>query len=115
MGSSSYLAVSSGSISRALKEMARRRKIQVEYNEKNNITPTSIKKAIRDEKEFEYEIKRKAVDYVRETGWEFIDEKIDKDIIGKMEEDMKEAADMLDFELAAVIRDKISEIKKRGN
>lgn len=99
-----------GSMARALKEMDRRREKQIEHNKKHNITPRSIEKSIREEKEFEYETKTRAVSYVRETGWEYVDARADNNIIRKMEQDMKEAADMLDFELAAAIRDKIKEM-----
>lgn len=101
-----------GSMARALKEMMRRRKKQKAYNKNNNITPRSIVKAIREEKEFEYETKSQSINYIRETGWEYINGKANNNIIKEMEKDMKEAADMLDFELAAAIRDKIHEIKK---
>jgi len=108
-----YASEITGSMKRALGEMERRREKQVEFNKVNNITPRSIEKAVREEKEFEYEAKKEAVEYVRETGWEYVDETAGKDIIRQMEKDMREAADMLDFELAAAIRDRINEIKRK--
>ncbi len=107
-----YAEKITGSMARALKEMMRRREKQKAYNKNNNITPTSIVKAIREEKEFEYETKSQSINYISETGWEYINGKASNNIIKEMEKDMKEAADMLDFELAAAIRDKIHEIKK---
>lgn len=104
-----------GSMSRALREMSRRREKQIEFNRVNNITPSSIVKAIRVEKEFEYESKKKAVNYMSSQAWEHIDEKTDNNIIMELEKDMKEAAELLDFEIAAAIRDKIYEIKRKHN
>ncbi|MGM0441920.1 MAG: excinuclease ABC subunit UvrB [Elusimicrobiota bacterium] len=104
-----------GSIKRAVDEMDRRRKIQKEYNKKNNITPRTIVKAIRDEHEFRYKSKKEASQYIKKAGWDINSSEAEKKpekLIKEMEKDMKEAADMLDFELAAVIRDKINEIKK---
>ncbi|MEA3506158.1 MAG: excinuclease ABC subunit UvrB [Elusimicrobiota bacterium] len=103
-----------GSMERALSEMERRRRIQTEYNEKYNITPESIVKSISDEEEFREEAKKDSVKQLKEIGWEweYVDEKSKSNIIDKLTEEMKEAADSLDFELAAVIRDKIDAIKE---
>ncbi|MDA3792500.1 MAG: excinuclease ABC subunit UvrB [Elusimicrobia bacterium] len=98
-----------GSMERALGEMERRRKIQKAYNKKHNITPKSIVKSISDEEEFREEKKKESVKYIKELGWDYVDEKSKSNIIDKLTEEMKEAADMLDFELAAVIRDRISQ------
>ena len=79
----------------AIKETNRRRKIQSEYNEKNNITPRSIVKEIRDVIEVTKAIK------------EEISEKIDQIPIEKLRREMKKAAKELDFERAAYLRDEI--------
>ena len=79
----------------AIKETNRRRKIQPEYNEKNNITPKSIVKEIRDIIEVTKVIK------------EDISEKIDEIPIEKLRREMKKAAKDLDFERAAYLRDEI--------
>jgi excinuclease ABC subunit B len=79
----------------AIKETNRRRKIQSEYNEKNNITPKSIVKEIRDIIEVTKAIK------------EDISEKIDEIPIEKLRREMKKAAKDLDFERAAFLRDEI--------
>lgn len=79
----------------AIKETNRRRKIQSEYNEKNNITPKSIVKEIRDIIEVTKVIK------------EDISEKIDEIPIEKLRREMKKAAKDLDFERAAYLRDEI--------
>ena len=106
-----YADTLTGSMDRALKEMERRRRKQIDYNKKHNIKPESVVKAIRDEKEFEHESRKKALDYISEAGLDYGGMKDKKKLIEAMEKDMKEAADMLDFELAAAIRDKIIEIK----
>ncbi len=102
-----------GSMKRAINEMSRRRKKQLDFNAKHGVTPKSIVKAIREEKEFEQAVKKEAVEYVVQAGWEKEDELPREKIIKIMEKDMKEAAEMLDFELAAAIRDKIYEIKEK--
>ena len=79
----------------AIKETNRRRKIQSEYNEKNNITPKSIVKEIRNVIEVTKAIK------------EEISEKIDEIPIEKLKREMKKAAKELDFERAAFLRDEI--------
>ncbi|MFC2048783.1 excinuclease ABC subunit UvrB [Elusimicrobiota bacterium] len=104
-----------GSMKRAMNEMSRRRKIQDSYNKEHDITPKSIVKAVREEKEFNYENKKKAVKHIRDIGWEIDPDKAGIGIIRDLEQDMFQAADLLDFELAAAIRDKINDIKKQRN
>ena len=101
-----------GSISRALDEMGRRRKKQTEYNRKHGITPKSIIKAVRREKEFEVSVKKDAIRHIiPDLPGEYAE--AGEGSISLMEKDMKEAAEMLDFELAAAIRDRIIEIKEK--
>ncbi|MFN3966358.1 MAG: excinuclease ABC subunit UvrB [Endomicrobiia bacterium] len=101
-----------GSMKRALDEMARRRKIQLEYNKKHNITPRTIIKGIQELEEFQYKAKEKALDFVREDGIEYSDRKNLPFLIKQLEEKMKQAADSLDFELAALYRDKLFALKE---
>ncbi len=111
-----------GSIERALKETDRRREIQLAYNKKHGITPQTIQKSIRNILE-EFGItsepankstnvrttnKRKTVD-IELQG----DSRPLKEIIKEKEVRMKEAARTLEFELAAVLRDEIRELKAR--
>jgi len=99
------------SIKEALFEVERRRKYQIEYNKKHNIIPKSISKPIRSklaEENFDSEI-------TNTLGFE-IDVKsltpMDrKDLIKKLKKEMLVAAQTLNFELAAEIRDKIKEIE----
>ncbi|NPE26860.1 hypothetical protein HNV12_02565 [Methanococcoides sp. SA1] len=89
-----------GSIKGAVKETERRRKIQVEYNEKHGITPKTIVKPI---KEKQVEVKDiKSIPRAEIAN-----------VIVEVEADMKEAAELLDFERAMFLRDKIKELEKR--
>jgi excinuclease ABC subunit B len=90
----------------AIEETERRRRYQIEYNKKHDITPKSIEK----------EIRGRLVEGEEETGEVDLDiEKLDikqkRILIKKLEEDMLIAADRLEFERAAKIRDEIKDIK----
>ena len=87
------------SIKKALEETNRRRNIQLEFNKKHNITPTTIVKPI----------KEKIVD-VKDT--KHIPKKDIPKMIIELELGMREAADNLDFEKAIFIRDKIKALKQ---
>ena len=98
-----------GSMSRAIDETYRRRKIQIAYNEAHGITPQSIKKAIRDITE--------RVRAVAETRAEYhAGESIPKDellrLVKDIEAQMKQAAKNLEFEKAALLRDQIVELRR---
>ena len=101
-----------GSMQRALKEMDRRRNKQLEYNKANNITPKSIIKAVHDLDEFQNISRAEGItNMVAETQLEYVTpSNIDK-IIEDIEDRMKKAADNLDFETAAMLRDKMIELK----
>lgn len=96
------------SIERALNETNRRRKIQLEYNKKMNITPETIKSQIKDILGSIYESDYFTVPAVAEETSEY---ELNEDTIKKLESEMKDAAKNLDFERAAIIRDKIKELK----
>ena len=92
------------SMENAILETERRRKIQEEYNRKNNIVPRTINKGVRDV----LEISKK------DSAHKDIKKLTKKDkleLISKLTKDMKNAAKLLEFEHAAFIRDKIEEIK----
>ncbi len=100
-----------GSLKRAMDETNRRRALQLEYNKKNNITPRSIQKAIREGIEMlqdAEEVEMEALG-VKAGGYET------EKIIEELEYEMDLAARNLQFEKAAVIRDKITDLKKRLN
>ncbi|MBF0805417.1 MULTISPECIES: excinuclease ABC subunit UvrB [unclassified Streptococcus] len=96
------------SMKKAMKETARRRTIQMEYNEKHGIVPQTIKKEIRDL----ISVTKAVLPEQEETpDFESMNKKERKEALKKLEEQMQEAAGILDFELAAQIRDMILEIK----
>ncbi len=95
------------SMKKAITESNRRRKIQLEFNKKNKITPRSIQKEIRKGIEDLHE----AEDFVEGlTGQNPEDYQLQK-YIAELEYEMELAARNLQFEKAAVIRDKIQELK----
>jgi excinuclease ABC subunit B len=97
------------SMKTAMDETERRRKIQEEYNVRHRITPRSIKKDITDILSSIYEadywtvpaVAEERVEYGEETG------------IRKLEEEMKHAAERLEFERAAELRDRIKAIREK--
>ena len=88
------------SMKSAIKETERRRKIQIEYNEKNNISPKTIIKPI----------KEKEVD-VKDT--KHIPKSDIPNLLIELESDMNEAASKLEFEKAIALRDKIKLLRER--
>jgi excinuclease ABC subunit B len=94
----------------AIDETNRRRKIQEEHNVKNNITPQSIVKEVRDitEKIKENNLKQTGENYKIEN---ISDKNINK-LIKDLEKEMKNSAKILEFEKAALLRDQITELRK---
>ena len=99
------------SIKYALNEMNRRRKLQEAYNKEHHITPKTIQKTEVEIKEFEQQAKTSAFGILSETlpvpTLKNI-KSVEKDI----EEQMRQAADALNFELAAELRDRLFEIRQ---
>lgn len=94
----------------AIEETKRRRQIQQRYNEEHNITPTTIKKAVRDLIAIS-----KAVENDRSADLkdpESMDEKELKKLSKELEKKMRQAAAELNFEEAARLRDRMVEVKK---
>jgi len=98
-----------GSMKVAMEETTRRRKIQEEYNRRYNITPTSIRKEIKNILSSVYEADYWTVEAAAEEPAAYGDEADLKEL----EAQMKEAADRLEFEKAAELRDRIRNIKER--
>ena len=100
-----------GSMERAIAETNRRRKIQSDYNTENGITPKTIVKSVRDLIEIGSSDEEKVTKKKNNTAKM---SKKEKDaLIEKLTKEMKEAARHLEFEKAAFLRDKISEIRNK--
>lgn len=98
------------SMDRAIKETNRRRGIQQAYNEKNGITPTSIKKAVRDIIRISKAAERKG-SYELDKDPESMDRFELEVLITKLTKEMKKAAADLQFERAASLRDELLKLK----
>ena len=96
----------------AIKETERRRKIQMEYNEKNGITPKTIIKKIQDITDHLQSEHDKAVKELVRLDEKMLSED-PKKLIKMKEEEMSEAVKVLDFETAAILRDEIAILKER--
>ena len=96
------------SMQKAIDETERRRKIQLKHNKQNNITPRTIQKSIRKSIDDEVASKKVAREMVREEEAEYITQ----EYLRELEEDMLQAANELNFEKAAEIRDRIIKLQK---
>ncbi len=94
-----------GSIERAVRETERRRKIQLAYNKKHNITPRTIMKEIKDILPAEEILKLEIAPIPKSK-------KLFDSLVKEKERDMKRAAEELNFELAAILRDELRILKK---
>ena len=105
-----YADTMTDSMKAAIEETNRRRTVQQRYNEEHHITPTTIKKAVRDLIAVSKDIAKK------EKDWEKDPESMSKKELGQLidsvEKQMKKAAADLNFEAAAKLRDKMIELKK---
>lgn len=101
------------SMAKAIKETERRRKLQIEYNQKYGIIPQTIKKPIENNLLSLVASYRDLEDIVAE---EMVDLGIEKKdlpkLIDKLEKDMHKAAKILDFERAAQIRDQLKKLRE---
>jgi excinuclease ABC subunit B len=108
----------------ALEEMDRRREVQRRYNEAHGITPRSIVKSV-DEIRFTTRVADAREDPVPRTeplsivakagtSWQDASPAERKALLEELEAEMRRAADELDFELAAQIRDQILDLKASG-
>ncbi len=96
-----------GSMQRMMEVTEKRRKVQLEYNRVNNVTPVSIQRSIQEGLVIEYKGKEIEALVAKESG-------VDFDIhatLREMELEMIEAADTLEFERAAMLRDQIKELR----
>ncbi|PZO94618.1 excinuclease ABC subunit UvrB [Streptococcus halichoeri] len=97
------------SMQKAIDETARRREIQMAYNREHGIVPQTIKKEIRDliaiTKGTDSQVAEESIDYSAMNKSER------QTAIKQLQQQMQEAAEVLDFELAAQIRDMVLELK----
>ncbi len=103
-----YADTTTNSMQAAIEETQRRRRIQEAYNREHGITPQGIRKAIKDITE--------RVKVVAETRTPYTAEPMAKEdiarLIKELEAQMKSAARNLEFERAALLRDRIIELRK---
>ena len=96
-----------GSMQRMMEVTEKRRAVQIEYNRANNITPISIQRSIQESLVIEYKGQEIEALVAKESG-------VDFDIhatLREMETEMIDAADTLEFERAAMLRDQIKELR----
>ncbi len=105
-----YADVMTDSMRNAIDETNRRREIQEIYNKEHGITPTTIKKAVRDLIAVSRAVAETEVKLKKDP--ESMSKKELKNLISQLEKQMRQAAADLNFEQAAQLRDKMIELKK---
>lgn len=105
-----YADTITDSMRNAIEETGRRRKIQQKYNEEHGITPTTIKKAVRDLIAISKAAAESEKDFRKEP--ESMDEKELNQLVKELTKKMHQAAAELNFEEAARLRDRMIEVKK---
>ena len=105
-----YADTITDSMRMAIDETNRRRQIQQAYNEAHGITPTTIKKAVRDLIAISKAVTDSDEDFKKDP--ESMDEKELKKLAKELEKKMRQAAAELNFEEAAKLRDRMIEIKQ---
>lgn len=98
------------SMQKAIDETNRRRAIQTAYNEEHGITPATVQKAIK--KGIEEEIQARKVEQSA-GGYDSEEQMVTDELIRELEAEMLKAAEDLDFERAAMLRDKVHRMKKK--
>ncbi len=103
-----YADTVTNSMQKAIDETNRRRKIQLQFNKEHNVTPETIRKEIRRSLAERVKARQTARQAVR-----FDDREYDKvELANQIEQEMLEAAQTLDFERAAWLRDQLRELKE---
>jgi excinuclease ABC subunit B len=99
----------------AIEETQRRRTIQMEYNQKHGITPQSVVKEIKDQLPVERhddQLEKLDENVLQQLDVAAIPKDELKRMIKRLEEEMSQAAQELDFEYAAQLRDKVAEARR---
>ncbi len=91
----------------AMDETERRRKIQDDYNKAHGIVPKTVIKSVREI----LELSKSQAEAQKKSGKKLTKSEVVEEI-AKLEKQMKEAAKMMEFEYAAVLRDRIIELRK---
>ncbi|MGC1275207.1 MAG: excinuclease ABC subunit UvrB [Planctomycetaceae bacterium] len=105
-----YADTVTNSMARAIEETNRRREKQIDYNREHGITPETIRKAIRRGIEDEIDARRVVQEVV---GAKDEAQYVTQEYLGELEREMLEAAESLDFERAAKLRDRIRDLQDR--
>ncbi|MCA9086160.1 MAG: excinuclease ABC subunit UvrB, partial [Planctomycetaceae bacterium] len=105
-----YADTVTNSMQKAIDETNRRRKLQLAYNEKHGITPETIRKAIR--RGIEEEIAARRVEQ-EVSGAASDAQYVTEEFIRELEAEMLAAAQQLDFERAAQLRDRVQQLKEK--
>ncbi len=108
-----YADTITGSMASAISETERRREKQIAFNEKNNITPETIRKAVRDVIEATTAAESPG-EYVVKKDVQVMPKQEIKRLIKDLEQQMRTAAKQLEFEKAAQLRDMIIELRKEA-
>ncbi len=104
-----------GSMQRALEEMTRRRELQQQHNERHGITPRSIVKSV-DQVRFATRVADAKTTKAAAPALQRPADVHEREaLVRLLEQQMQAAAEELDFELAAVLRDQILELKAQGD
>ncbi len=110
-----YADTVTDSMQRAMDETSRRRTMQEEYNQKHGITPETITKEIFDMIEREYVSENSFVGMVADYTSEYRTSNIEqqKALRDRLREDMLQAAEEMEFERAAILRDQMQDVDKK--
>ena len=100
------------SMRRAISETERRRRLQMEYNKKYNITPATVRKAVREVIEATRHVNKELPVYLDREKLKSLGADQFKKVLENLEKDMKEAARNLEFERAAELRDILFELRR---
>ena len=106
-----YADTITDSMQAAMDETARRRAIQMQYNAEHGIVPKTVKKAIRDVITMTTKPKESTKVLNDKLDFEELSKPEQREMIARLEEQMKTAAKNLDFEDAAALRDTVMELK----
>lgn len=106
-----YADTVTDSMQAAMDETARRRAIQMQYNEEHGIVPKTVKKEIRDVITMTTKPKESTKALNDKLDFDELSKQEQREMIARLEEQMKNAAKNLDFEDAASLRDTVMELK----